>query len=758
MEGTEMKSGKMQLTQRIFCVALAGFAAVLLLSSCETASTSSDEAAPVEDLSALDSSAAGDTVAKNTDKPGGAEDFALDEPAKGNDAAAAATKKSEDDKNDMAQFEDAPPQAAAEPPKIDDVPPPMIDPPKEEAKAETPPPPEVQPEPPVAAAPAPPVQEPPPPAPEAPAPVVEAPAAPAPVEAAPAKSALANIKSIQFKGNDNGGTLVIQADSPLAFTTRLNAQSGQFVLDIPNSQLAKKLTRPLITKDFAGSIGSVDAYQDRGSTTARVVVHLRPGATEPVVQAEGNSLLVVTSEGQKEASESGAEASAPEAAPEGDSPLMGTASLSEFLASENKFNGKKISIETDDMELGDLFRLIADEGGVNLVLGLGEKSKEKVKLKLRQVPWDQVLIMVMKANKLGYTRTGNVLRIIPMTDLQAEEAESIKLSDSKKNTAPLLVKMIPISYADVGTLGDKIKPFLTPGRGSFFTDTRTASLVVSDIEENLDRIMKVVKSIDIPPQQVLIEGKIIEAQENFTRQIGINWNSSGLQQTVGQSGIGPVTATMPINVNPGTITTNTGSINLQLGVLDVLGNLNATLTLQEQEGHIHVLASPRIVTMHNEPATMTEVQEIPYKTAQPTSLGNAIPQVTFVGFKLEMQVTPLITNEGGVIMKIKVIREFPGEIVDATTQSRPKNNRQAETRVLVRNGQTAVIGGIFENDSNDAEYRVPWLGSIPVVGWLFKSNARGSSKQELLIFVTPRILAQLDGKALSSAGGEGVTQ
>ena len=713
------------------CLVLAGTSA-LILSSCETDSTTADEAKPVEDLSALDANPSGDAAANNqladSSQPP-IDDFAQFDDPPPKEAPPLEAAKNEDKKDEFAQFDENPPvEAKKEEPKQE--PPPAEPPPETIAKAQEPPPPAVEIPPPAA--------EPPPPAPEAPAPVVST-------------GGINNIRSIQFKGNDNGGTVVIDADGPLTYTTRMNTQSGQFVIDIPNSILSKKLTRPLITKDFvAGGIGSVDAYQTKGTQTSRVVVHLKPGSSEPIVQAEGNSILVVSSEAPKEV--------VPEPEPQPEAQLQGVANLSQFLTSENNFTGKKINIETgDDMELGEILRFLADEGGINVVLGLGEKTHDKVKLKLRQVPWDQVMLMVMRSHKLGYSRTGNVLRIVPVTDLQLEEKESIDATRSKRDTAPLIVKMIPISYADVGTLGDKVKSFLSP-RGTFFTDPRTASLVVSDIEENIDRVQKVIKSIDIPPQQVLIEGKIVEAQENFTRQIGVQWQAPGLPQYLGQGGSGNITSTVPITVSPSNVSASTASVGLQLGILDILGDLTATLTLQEQEGNIHVLASPRVVTMHNEPAKMSETQEIPFKTAQPTQIGTPIAQVSFKAFKLDMEVTPLITNDGGVIMKINVVREFPGDVIDQASQARPLNNRTASTRVLVRNGQTAVIGGIYQNDTNYTEYRVPWIGSLPVIGWLFKGTTRGNNKNELLIFVTPRILAQLDGKAVSENGGEGTAQ
>jgi type IV pilus assembly protein PilQ len=670
---------------------------LMLFTACVTTSPddASEEQPGTENLAALDNN-------PNVDN---ALEADLDQPAQQPQAPA---------KDDFAQFD--------EDNKAADVP------------QQQPPPPEVAQEPP------PPAQETSPPPPEVAAQpeVVPAPPPEPPAEAQGSQvGGLVTIKSIQFKANDNGGTVVVEADGPMTYSTRMSTSTGQFVIDVPNSLLPKKLTRPLVTKDFEGTIGSIEAYQDQGTNVSRIVVHMQEGAAEPVVQSEGSSLLIVSN--------------ATPANKESDVRLMSYGSLEEFMSGNMNFTGKKISIESDSIDVGDLFRLISDEVGVNLVIA--DDVKGTMNVKLRQVPWDQALVMIMKSKKLSFSRSGNVLRIAPVEQLRSEEDQAIRLATAKKEVAPLIVKIIPISYAKVSDLVEQIKPFLTEKRGHVIGDPRTSSLVISDIEESVARIVKLIQSIDIAPQQVLIEGKVVEAQDTFTRQIGVTWGANNIASNVGESLTGPINVNSGINVTPGNLTTPAGSLSFSLGTLDILGNLSATLNLEEQEGLVKILSSPRIVTMHNEEASISQTQEIPLITSTGTQ-GVIQKNVQYKPIRLNLKVTPNITNDGAVIMKVDVTREFVGNVVDTDTQARPVNGRTAITKVLVRNGQTAVIGGIYQDDTTNGETKVPWLGDIPVIGWLFKSQTKDNAKNELLIFLTPRILGQLDSQALSAGSQE----
>lgn len=572
-----------------------------------------------------------------------------------------------------------------------------------------------------------------------------------------------NIKNIKYKLNDNGGTVVIEADGPMTFQTRTNAETGQFIIEIPGAKLPQKLKRPFNTKDMKGGIGSIDSYQNKGSSTARIVVQLRQGASEPVVQSEGNSLLIVEAGGSSAVSvpaqansanapgvDAGAEAGTTpvDESTTPQSKIMSSQSLEEFVSENMQFYGKKVSLETSEMDVREVFKLLGEESGVNMVLS--DDVKGTISLKLRQVPWDQAMVVIMKAKKLGYTRAGNVLRIAPINDIKAEEDESIRLANVKKAQNPLKVRMVPVSYAKIEDLVAQVKPFMSD-RGKVVGDNRTSALVISDIDENMDRVLKLVTSIDVPPLQVLIEGKVIEATDQFQRQIGINWSTSGRPSVLGSNGDRDIRGTTSASIAPGVGPATLG-INFNLGTLDVLGELQAQLNLFEKQDLVKVLSAPRIMTLHNEAAEINQITEIPLVQETVTSTGPT-RTVSFKPVKLRLSVVPQITNDAAIIMAVDVNRDFLGATADEKTGVRPVNSRSAKTKVMVKNGQTAVIGGIYQSDDSQGETKVPWLGDIPILGWLFKNKNWNKTKNELLIFLTPRIIGQADSQSISSDGG-----
>lgn len=583
----------------------------------------------------------------------------------------------------------------------------------------------------------------------------------------PAPSArTVNITGIKFKGNDNGGTVVIEGDGPLSYVTRRNPEMNQYIIEIANANLPARLQRPLNTRDMQGIIGAIDPYQTQGSNTARVVLQLREGASDPAVQVEGNSLLVV-------ASGSGANYSAannssggsigdidgaPRNNPSFDSSgnvelnssgILSSQSLAEYLSGNTKFYGKRISIEMNNMDVRDAIRFITEESGANMIIS--EDVKGAISLKLRQVPWDQALVMVMKARGLGYSRQGNVLRITSLEALKKEEEDATALAKARRGVEPLKVRMYQISYADIVELEKKVAGFLSE-RGKAVGDVRTSSIVVTDIEENLTRIAKLLASLDIQPSQVLIESKIVEATEAFSRTLGVRWNWTPEALPLG----GSATARPSFDSSPLPVTGSMFAFNLGVGVLDVLGTLDASLALSEREEKVKIISSPRILTMSNEIANISQTTEVPVRAV---TVQNGVQTITF-SFKpltLKLGVTPQITADSSIIMKVDVKREFRGATIDTENDAFTVNSREANTKVLVRNGQTAVIGGVYQSDAAEAEMGVPYLKDIPVLGALFKGKTVNKDKSELLIFLTPRILARTDlggaSPSMSKAGG-----
>lgn len=561
---------------------------------------------------------------------------------------------------------------------------------------------------------------------------------------AEASLSLAQITDLKFKANDNGGTVVVQADQPLTYTTRSNPELRQFVIEVENANLPNRLKRSLNTRDIKGSVGAIDAYQNPGSNTARFVVQLRDGVAEPTVQVEGNSLLIVANGDSATVGEVASSDSASEdtsVTDVGESKILPGENLAEFLAGNTKFYGKKISIETSNIDIRDALNLITEESGVNMVIA--EEVRGNISLKLRQVPWDQALVVIMKARKLGYTRQGNVLRIAQLQDLKAEEDDAAKSVLARKNLEPLKVRMFPVSYSRVEDLEKKIKDFLGD-RGKAVGDARTNSLVVTDIQENLDRVAKLVASLDTQPPQVLIESKIVEAQENFTRNIGVTWGASGAPFKLGSTGRGPVNMTPSFAVNSGASRSGNFNMNLSVGTLDIFGTLQAALSLSESEEQVKILSAPRIMTLTNEKADISQTTEVPVKSVTSSVNGN-VETFQFKPLTLKLEVTPQVTADGSIIMKVLVNRQFRGaDVSSAGSGAFAINSREANTRVLVKNGQTAVIGGIYQSDAIEGNQGVPWLREMPVLKYLFSNKNSESRKTELLVFMTPRIVGQTD--------------
>ncbi len=619
---------------------------------------------------------------------------------------------------------------------------------------------------------------------EVPPPAVVPEPAPLPEVAPPATPMAAQttappveITGVKFQANDAGGTVVVEANGPVAYTTRTNPDLKQFVVEVENAHLPSKLKRSLNTKDIRGAIGTVDAYQNAGSTTARFVIQMRDGVANPTVQAEGNSLLIVSggaaaapeptqASNEPAASNGAAAASAAEStsttAAAGDTQylnssdpnvnmsddkILASQNLSDFMAGNTKFYGKKISIETSNMDVREALKFLTEESGVNMVIS--DEVKGNLSLKLRQVPWDQALVVIMKARKLGYTRQGNVLRIAPLTDLRQEEDDAAKLALAHKAIEPMKVRMFPISYAKVDELEKKIKDFLSE-KGKVIGDPRTNALVVTDQEDVLSRVAKLVANLDVQPPQVLIEGKIVEAKDSFMRSVGVNWGSTGAPVNLGSGKRGPVNMTPSFSTSPSVAGTGNFNLGLNIGTLDFLGNLTASLALSERDEQVKVISSPRIMTLSNEQASISQTTELPLKTVTVTN-GTTQETYQFKPVTLKLDVTPQITSDSSVIMKIEVDRQFAGAVVSTSTEAVPINSREAKTRVLVKNGQTAVIGGIYQSDATDFEVGIPWAKDLPIVGSLFRTTTKTKEKIELVIFLTPRIMAQMEAAAASSA-------
>ncbi len=579
-----------------------------------------------------------------------------------------------------------------------------------------------------------------------------------------------DVKDIKYLANQAGGTVVVETSQPAQYQTRENQQTNQFILEIASAHLPKNLKRPYIMKEFEGEFAAINAYQSPGSSTVRVVVQMRNPGT-PLVQQEGNSLLIlppansaatdeeadVASSDDNDDEDDGEDIADNEDKESGDSQmydveaankdekLMGARTLEEFFTGDNnKFYGRKISIQTKDADVRDALNFIAEYCGINMIIS--DDVSGTISLKLREVPWDQALITIMRAKRLGYIRQGNVIRISTLNVLQSESDSARAILQSQKALTPTRVKVIPVSYASSENLTKQLAPFLSENRGRIGFDSRTNALIITDTDEVINRVARLIKSLDVPPMQVMIEGKIVEAGESFQRSVGVNWNFDGENISLSSSGGangGPLDLRTGLRVNPvakEVLSANPLAMNLKIGRLDFLGELDAILSLAETDALVKILSSPRIVTINKEAASITQEGQVISKTSVADTVGHVKTTVERTPVTLNLQVTPQITTTGGVILDVQVKRQFAGGIVDQETLAREVNSREARTKVLVDNGQTAVIGGVYQSDTTQGETGVPVLKDIPILGWLFKNRSRTYQKNELLIFLTPRII------------------
>ena len=423
--------------------------------------------------------------------------------------------------------------------------------------------------------------------------------------------------------------------------------------------------------------------------------------------------------------------------------------------SQRKYVGQRISLDFKDADLANVFRIIAEVSNLNIITT--DDVKGKVSVRLINVPWDQALDIVLKAKGLGATQEGNVLRIAPLSVLRAEDKARL---DAKKEVEKLqaslegVIETIPVNYSKASDLQGKVKDLLSEG-GKIQIDDRTNTIIVRDLRKNVEDIKSLVATLDTATPQVLIEARIVEVDTSFTRELGVQWGGSytssgattvgvtGIQDSTGAPNTGQ-TLTNQVPYTPGTVPPNY-AVNLPasvglgsgggiaLGILRDNLRLDLSLSALEASGKGKVVSSPKVVTIDNKEALIEQGTQIPYSTVSASGTNTQ-----FVDATLSLKVTPHITPEGSIIMKLEAKNDSQGE-TGATGQP-AINKKKATTEVLVRDGETAVIGGILQVTRKEDEQAVPWLSRIPILGFFFKNTLTQSTNRELLIFITPKIL------------------
>ncbi len=430
-----------------------------------------------------------------------------------------------------------------------------------------------------------------------------------------------------------------------------------------------------------------------------------------------------------------------------------------------KYVGQRVSLDFKDADILNVFRIIAEVSNLNIITA--DDVKGKVTLRLINVPWDQALDLVLTSKSLGVRQDGNVLRIAPLATLRTEEKgrlDALKEVDKLKASLEGVTEIIRVNYGKASELQMKLKDLLSEG-GKMQVDDRTNTIVIRDLRKNVEDIRALVQKLDSPTPQVLIEARIVEVDTSYTRELGVQWGGSwnnygktkvgitGIQDTSGASNAGQtltnatpysassVAPNYAVNLPASTGLGSGGGISF--GLLRDNLRLDLSLSAMESTNKGRVISSPKVITIDNKEATIEQGTQIPYSTVSASGTNTQ-----FIDATLSLKVTPHITPDGGVIMKLEAKNDSQG---DVGASGQPAiNKKKAMTEVLVRDGETAVIGGILQITRKETQAAVPWLSKIPVLGYLFRKDTTQSTNRELLIFITPKILIQEPVQAKAS--------
>jgi type IV pilus assembly protein PilQ len=567
----------------------------------------------------------------------------------------------------------------------------------------------------------------------------------------PSSSASASgrsISSIDFRRTrDGGGRVVIDLTDP-STPVDIRQEGGRVVAVFKGTSLPAELMRRLDVTDFATPVTTVDALRTNSDT--RIVISAEGKYDQLAYQSDNEFTIEVNPVAEK------------------------TKEGSSLYSETKEYEGQRLTLNFQDIETRAVLQLLAETSGKNIVVS--DTVQGNVTLRLRNVPWDQALDIVMTTKGLDMRQNGNVIIVAPAEEIAARETADLEAKQAISELEPMYSEFLQVNYAKAsdlaklisGTGGGSTKAgnAMLSERGSIAVDERTNTLLVQDTAERLQDIRRMVTTLDIPIKQVLIETRIVVVNDDFSRdlgvRLGITSNNIGPRDLVVTSGTGPGSnnylasildsANDPTGNTPITFPDLTDRYNVNLPIADAAGRFSLALlksdilvdlelTALEAEGRGEIVSTPRVITANQKEASIEQGVEIPYQQ----SASSGATTVQFKKAVLSLTVTPQITPDNNIIMDLQVHKDNVGDIISTgglggTVPS--IDTRNVQTQVLVADGQTVVLGGIYETERRETIKKVPLLGDVPVVGNLFKSKQRVDNKAELLIFVTPRILEE----------------
>lgn len=403
-----------------------------------------------------------------------------------------------------------------------------------------------------------------------------------------------------------------------------------------------------------------------------------------------------------------------------------------LITGKRQYVGRKVTLEFADAEVRKIFQLLSEVSNKNFVLG--DEVTGTISLKLVNVPWDQALDIILDTKGLDKREDGNIILIRGKGKFKSLLDEELEIRKATLKTEPLDTGIFEVNYADLGGIVTQFTALKTD-RGVITSDLRTNKVIVKDVRTALADMRKLLKDLDVPEKQVMIEARIVEASSDFARSLGVSWGVTNGKGFLNPNNVGA--AFGGIASTPGSaalIGSTAGAADITFGTIGSNIKLSMRLNAAAKAGLVRIVSSPKVATLNNKSAKITQGKQIPYISATSDKV-----ETKFVEAALSLEVTPHINNNGTIVLKIDAKNDAPDTTASGSTTP-PINKKQATTEMLLRDGETTVIGGIFVDSETEGEEGVPWLMDVPIFGNLFKSKSYAKGKSELLIFITPRIL------------------
>lgn len=525
---------------------------------------------------------------------------------------------------------------------------------------------------------------------------------------------------------------------------------GYVTLTIKNSILPKNLQRSLETRSFVSPVLRITplSVKTKKSVDTKIRIAVRVAAPFEFRQ-EGDMIYVDFKHpeglaGDKLFIETVDQKNVParqKSAPVADEGM--SADLSPVLEStgnvsgtSRSYKGRKVTLEFADAEVRKIFQLLSEVSNKNFVLG--DDVTGAISLKLVNVPWDQALDIILDTKGLDKREDGNIILIKGKGKFRSQAEEDLEIRRTAAKSIELKTETFSVNYADLAAITAQFEKLKTPERGQIASDVRTSKVIVKDTPQALNDMRDLLYQLDLPEKQVMIEARIVEATSTFSRSLGVNWGVHSRDGSASFLGINALDSVFGgIASSPPTTGTGTaagGSMGISFGTLASSVKLDMRLSAAASAGMIKIISSPKVATLNHKAAKISQGQQIPYQNTTATT--GAV--TAFVAATLSLEVTPHINANGTIVMKIDAKNDAPG-----TGSPPPINTKQATTELLLKDGETTVIGGIFVDSDTEGDEGVPYLMDIPFLGYLFKSNTKSKTKTELLIFITPRILGQV---------------